>query len=268
MEKNKLLSSVYKMLNDNREKAEARIRKRKRKEKIKTILTYLIYGLVIIALIGVLFILPIGLNKLLFDNSHIEKWVQDNINNGWVSYIATYISAIIGGVISGGLTFIGVVLTIKHAEKLNNKRQQDEYISTIPDRLVFINDLFFYLGDIFNKYIPETRDLEKVTIINKMYYDLRDKYLSQSAKVNFETYDLIQKIYAEIYDFKSDAIYSESREIFEYHEDKVLYPEFLIEFREMLKHTLLELEIIRKNLEIIIINHAKDKAKKDVSKSK
>lgn len=252
---NTTINSFYKTITGMSEKAKERLKKQKRERKIKTTLTYIMYGLIIVVLIGVVVFIPIGLNKLLFDNSYTEKWVYDNSNNGWVGYIATYISAIIGGIISGGLTLIGVVATIKHSEKLSKKSQQNEYILTIPDRLVLINDLYFYLGDIFNKYKPEIRNVDKVSIINTVYYDLRDKYLSQSAKVNIEAYSLILKIYEEIYDFKADAISSDGRDSFQYHESKVMYPEFLVEFREMVKDTILRLETIRGNMELMIIKN-------------
>lgn len=100
-----------------------------RRTLIKPLNVFLVIGATL-----VIILIPILLNTLLFSNDGAD-WVQKSVSNGWVGYVGTYLSSILGGIISGGLTLIGVRQTILHSERLHEelilREQKDDLISAI-----------------------------------------------------------------------------------------------------------------------------------------
>lgn len=79
----------------------------------------------------IILVTPIILNLLIFN------W-RSSLTNGnldsWMGFISTYYGAVIGGVISGALTLIGVRYTIKKDEKT-------DFIKTYPYRRKAVDDI-------------------------------------------------------------------------------------------------------------------------------
>lgn len=148
---------------------------------LKTKTLYILIGSLVIIL---LFSLPLITNWLM----HLKTPIQvAGDTNTWIGFQATYWGAIIGGLISGALTLIGVRYTII-------RQQHIELIKAYPEKRK--------LGDDIKSTVIEawrvTNDL-----LNKEEYHLLHQYtekilndydtlLSKASKVNDEIYELVR----------------------------------------------------------------------------
>ncbi len=82
-------------------------------EEVKTLKKWIIVFSVIAAIImiGSPFLIYFGVNN----------------NIQWVGFFASYLGGIFGGIVSGGLTFGGVYLTIQHQNKLLNQEKVERF---------------------------------------------------------------------------------------------------------------------------------------------
>lgn len=62
--------------------------------------------------------------------------ISDDLNATWLGSIASYWGGVIGGIISGTLTVIGVTLTIKYYKKSDKNNKRVEFIPFIEIKLV------------------------------------------------------------------------------------------------------------------------------------
>ncbi|MGG1441392.1 hypothetical protein ABE354_04905 [Brevibacillus laterosporus] len=92
----------------------------------------------VICLLVVLICFPAILNFIVFS----MNTPLNNVNNdtAWLGFFASYFGSIISGLISGGLTLLGVIYTIRHSEK-NLKmslsvQEKEKYVETISNKLV------------------------------------------------------------------------------------------------------------------------------------
>ncbi|MGX9134033.1 hypothetical protein ACWV26_06585 [Rummeliibacillus sp. JY-2-4R] len=122
------------------------------------------------------------------------------------------IGAILGGIISGLLTLIGVRITIKDN---NDKRNAD----LIPQKLLDIEDIIFILERQYELLIKKYSEDKPSGLLNPIYRE-RIKYIIQyleddgllrkSANVNLRTYKITRKLYNAlkilIYDDKARSI--------------------------------------------------------------
>ncbi len=104
--------------------------------------------LVIILLIMVVF--PILINLLMF----IPSFKVAGDENTWISLLGTFWGAIIGGVIAGILTLLGVQRTIKHNEEIKEKND-------FPAKIHRLEKVCFYLDDIYEEVMVLLSKTEK-----------------------------------------------------------------------------------------------------------
>lgn len=196
---------------------------------------------IILAITSVVFFtfFPLLVNDILFSNVG-SKEIIDNIGNAWVGYIGSYVSAITGGIISGGLTLVGVLMTLKDSKK-------ERYKESLPEKLSNIDNITFYFGAEYNRYIPE-EELKAIKLINKLKYEIKDNYLAISAKVNLNTYKYVSKIYGEVFDFVEEYVDSNDKDNFtvKYQDDQTK-----IEIKAMKVKLLQTVKALRKEKEIL-----------------
>ncbi|MFJ7471133.1 hypothetical protein ACIQWI_21560 [Peribacillus frigoritolerans] len=82
----------------------------------------------------IMLIFPVITNWLMF----VGSFEVAGDKNTWIGYLGSFWGAIIGGVISGAITLLGVRMTIKDAEKV---RQKDEYPKKINNLEILIHQL-------------------------------------------------------------------------------------------------------------------------------
>lgn len=115
--------------------------------------SWLFVGGVIIILI----IFPIITNALMF----IKTYEVAGDSNTWIGFLGSFGGAIIGGVISGAITLVGVRLTIEHAEK---NRMLEEY----PKKINSIEKLIQSLEDILE-------EIEGIMVVEEEQYKEKNK---------------------------------------------------------------------------------------------
>jgi len=123
-------------------------------------------------------------------------------NSIWISFYATMLAAIVGGVISGGLTLLGVIHTINSQDKKERRNQ-------LPKKMMEAQSLYEKINtmvDTYEKYNQLDRtmtflpkhSLESIRKKVKEDLELKQQYLESSASVNFELYDDIYSIFEKI----------------------------------------------------------------------
>ena len=126
--------------NNSREK----VRSRKRKVNI-----FWIAIIFIIVLIVTTF--PMFVNYIVLYNGDKFDWLKPNGivsgNNQWVGFLASYSGSILGGIIGGAMTLIGVRLTI------NNKNKED-MINMYPSKRIKIKDFKKIISNLDKKFNP------------------------------------------------------------------------------------------------------------------
>ncbi|MFJ7471134.1 hypothetical protein ACIQWI_21565 [Peribacillus frigoritolerans] len=95
----------------------------------------------------------------------------------WIGFFATYYGAIIGGIIAGGLTLIGVKMTItstmegvtRTIEQQKNIRDQEILTRTYMDRL---NNFYGPMDALINKYqfSHGAHDFDKLEVDEQLYF--------------------------------------------------------------------------------------------------
>jgi len=78
-------------------------------------------------LIILLVVTTVGILEMI-KNSINGLTVTDDLNATWISSIASYWGGIIGGILSGTLTVIGVIVTIRYYRDSDAKKRRIEYM--------------------------------------------------------------------------------------------------------------------------------------------
>ncbi len=123
-------------------------------------------------------------------------------NSTWISFYATILSAVIGGVISGGLTLLGVIHTIKAQDRkerrnvLPSKMMVAEKISEKILGIIHSYEKYNEFDEseqcIHRAYVEEMKRITKETENNRL------TSLEEAASVNFELYDDVFSFYEKI----------------------------------------------------------------------
>ena len=163
----------------------------------------------LLCVLGILIIIPVFINCLMFFNFFPVKGTTDI----WIPTLGTFWGAILGGVISGAITLIGVRLTIKDAE---NVRKHNEYPLIINNLEKLIKKLENNLKEI-NKYtwlkvpydlntnvelrlyiINQNLELvptkDYIKIIEEFLFDIKENILGIDAKWYKDYFELRNKI--------------------------------------------------------------------------
>lgn len=151
---------------------------------------HVLYTLIKFSLIFIL-LLPIFFNAITFlDWSKIPllSWIKVSESNQWVGFFASYAGGILGGIISGSITLLGVVMTI------NENRKKDEiesyakkryHADKVIDQLKHLNSIDNLLENI--RYT----DIHKiVTNTNPLFENI----LLDASKVNGPFYIEVLKL--------------------------------------------------------------------------
>ena len=149
---------------------------------------------------------------------------------------ASYWGAIIGGIISGILSFFGVFYTIRYYKESDEQRQR---VSVQPFLLAeFVNDeecqpvLFTYLGEKLPEKEYQTKFLIKITNIGNGYAKLR--MLIRDNNKNADVFPVVLKINETIYIDVTISIFD------------LLHPiEFSIQFIDSMTNEYIQKYIIR-----------------------
>ncbi|WP_258832811.1 hypothetical protein [Peribacillus frigoritolerans] len=131
-------------------------------------------------------ILPILINLLMFQ--HYFPVIGDEPT--WISSLSSIWGAIIGGIISGALTLIGVNVTIKN--QINK-----EFHENMPIQLMNLEDIITFLDRCISKL---NRDkIQASGILDVMKYTFsgleEDGLLKKSSTVNLKTYRAVRNLY-------------------------------------------------------------------------
>ncbi|WP_437830576.1 hypothetical protein ACQRXC_03855 [Niallia taxi] len=147
--------------------------------------------------IGILVLFPILINGLMFFNI---LPVKGNIDT-WISTLGTFWGAIIGGVISGILTLIGVNITILRQDK-------KEIIKSYPERRKLGDDITLVTTETSRvlQYHIERKDWVEIYEYTEDLMLKRDELLTKASKVSDEVYEeLRSKFYVYVRNFMFDV---------------------------------------------------------------
>ncbi|MGE6379919.1 hypothetical protein [Peribacillus muralis] len=148
--------------------------------------------------------LPILINWLMF--LHYFPVMGDEVT--WISSLSSIWGAIIGGVIAGVLTLVGVRMTIKN-------QFIKEFSENLPGQLMILEDVMAALkkqNSLLNGHIENPQIIRG--IMNRTIEILKDEgLLKKTTTVNLQTYTAVRQLYDFLYDslypLKS-SLYSES----------------------------------------------------------
>jgi hypothetical protein len=116
----------------------------------------------------------------------------------WIGFFATYFGALFGGVISGAITFLGVLLTIR-------KQEKEKYLETFAAKLENLNDVKHIFYETERKLSEAETNIYKDGIdtfaVMKGTYDyfmpnLRE-LITTSAKVDYHFYEDVKYFVSE-----------------------------------------------------------------------
>ncbi|WGF39798.1 MULTISPECIES: hypothetical protein [Lysinibacillus] len=153
-------------------------------------------------------------------------------NSTWISFYATIIAAIFGGVISGGLTLLGVIHTINSQDKKERRNQ-------LPKKMMEAEKLNGLMLDILKSYevhnqldeskafIPK-RSVNRIRELTSSCMEFKQKYLEDAAKVNFEFYDCVYSMFERI--IRIDRIIN-SDKIYIYVDEEYQDAEFIHDYK-------------------------------------
>lgn len=82
----------------------------------------LLYILLFIIAIGVALTVAVIVQNTIHSSLN-QLEVNNDLNSTWLGAVASYWGGVIGGVISGSFTVIGVILTIVYYKKADNKKR-------------------------------------------------------------------------------------------------------------------------------------------------
>jgi hypothetical protein len=157
-----------------------------------------LYLCIIVLFIILIFIIPFIVNWLM--SFSVVKVYGDT--NSWIGFLGTYI----GSIISGLITFLGVLLTLEFTKKESRRDKLPEKIHNIEECLDFIEDVLGELevlsrGDfeeILSKFswerkyklfeIDENYILRKKDIMNRLDTEYVKKIRNYLVKVNSKSY--------------------------------------------------------------------------------
>lgn len=142
----------------------------------------------------------------------------------------SFIGAILGGMISGGITFLGVKLTIKHDK-------DTERVKALPRKLTLINELkkkaSLINSVLFNPIIPDYPT--EIDRLLKDYIDIYEKCMLVDIRLYYKYQEVVQALLVlKQSEYKGKlilkSINSINRDINKHNVKKILY-----QFTEMLK---------------------------------
>lgn len=145
---------------------------------------------ILIGMACTMIIFPIVTNYLMFFN--IFPVAEDE--KTWIGYLGSFWGAIIGGVISGAITLIGVRMTIQN-------QKNEEFIRIYPQMMLLgdgITDSLKHFLEEINEVGQNTFDI--VHIVRK-YKSLSDEHLRNSTKINGFVYENYKHIHGHFYYF-------------------------------------------------------------------
>ncbi|RRN67549.1 hypothetical protein EI200_22465 [Peribacillus simplex] len=216
----------------------------------------------ILYILILIIIIPVIINILMFLHIFPVKGEVDT----WVSSLSSIWGAIIGGVVSGVLTLIGVQLTIKHNNELKKREEYPEKIfrlETVTDFLDKSNDEFEMLlamdfGEKVNVFFVIDDNYQ--IIKTHKYYLFTDKLLETINKdivyVDSKCYRIFFDTRRRINDLYQELMWDSEYALFEFTQDLIgVYAKKGIELFDIEWSTLalnekqeLELSNIKKNL--------------------
>jgi hypothetical protein len=147
----------------------------------------------IIYTFALMIVFPVMINILMF----IEIFPVAGDEKTWISSLNTFWGAIIGGVIAGVLTLLGVRITIR-------ENHDKDFKDSLPEKIMFSEDIIFVLERQLKLLLAH--DLLEVSpsTLNPAYrarikfilgYLEDDGLLVKSSKINLETYRSIRNLH-------------------------------------------------------------------------
>ena len=152
---------------------------------------FIVGAIVVLIILG---IGPVVINLLMFEQDLVKVNGDEAL---WIPSLATYFGAIVGGVISGLLTLMGVRITIKDSKE---KQLQD----SLPQKLLDIEDIIFIMERQNELLLIKFKKEQSPSILNPYYsqridyiieYLENDGLLRKSANVNLKTYQVIRRLF-------------------------------------------------------------------------
>lgn len=202
----------------------------------------------IIITIAIMILFPILTNILMFVGDY--KVAGDD--KTWIGYLGSFWGAIIGGVISGAITLIGVQITISNQDR-------KEFINLYPQRKIAL-DNYITSSNKVKGYLLEAFGAKRNVIIQGEFYKKVDNYknglettLTEIVKVDPGSYTYAKSLLEELGKIKKYVRYDlvhvkdDPNESFEgyFVTDKLKYNESL----ERIKKLIVEIENINNKLD-------------------
>ncbi|QOR65797.1 hypothetical protein IM538_18605 [Cytobacillus suaedae] len=176
----------------------------------------------IVFTIMVLLFTPIVTNKLMF----IGGFKVSEGPNVWIGYLGSFWGAILGGIISGVITLLGVKLTIE-----NQKR--NEFINSYPRKRMFGDEI----SEKIHEFVTEISLIKGLNSNNKnkiaglvkvFYYSLPDM-IEKSIEIDGHVYSNLQNIKSIV---DSMLKYIEANTSRDFYGD----PDYELEVKEILRY--------------------------------
>lgn len=222
---------------------------------------------IIIGIIVLLIICPTLINTLMFfDFFNIPVKGDETI---WIPTLGTFWGALIGGVISGALTLIGVRMTIQN--------QKNEEFTRMYPRLLLLGD---EITASLKHFLEESNvnDLKPVDIVSSVrkYHSISRELLVKASNINGFVYENYKNINGYFYYFNKylndNSSYNEWGEI-EYDFDDKEIQHYMNLIKDCLEyHEKLILEISNDFLNLTVVDRVpkkwKRRIRKDVEKIK
>lgn len=166
----------------------------------------------VIGSVILMILIPIITNYLMF----VGDFKVAGDNKTWIGYLGSFWGAIIGGIISGALTLIGVNITIK--SQLNKEFQEN-----MPQQLMNLEDIILFV-DKQNALVIRVLETDSSSLLRqRMKYTFEglseDGLLKKSASVNLHTYSTVRKLN----DFLYNSLYPNNVSIYTESEVKEVY---------------------------------------------
>ncbi|MFI8688536.1 hypothetical protein [Rossellomorea sp. NPDC077527] len=155
--------------------------------------------------------IPVIVNSLMFDGPFTVKGTEES----WISFFGSFWGAILGGIISGGLTLIGVYLTI-------SRQRETDFENKYPKMALKGNKIEERINKsilILKSQIPEENFHEKDKYKNQFRWHLEhlqkeaDQVIEWAAGISADCFENVNSFYGSINemlrDMESSAYYDE-----------------------------------------------------------
>jgi hypothetical protein len=148
----------------------------------------------VLLVVALMVIFPIITNSLMFVGNF--KVAGNDVT--WIGYLGSFWGAIIGGVISGAITLMGVRLTIENQKK-------DEFIRLYPQMMLLGDEITFEIDNFLNDLNIYNKDPKKrsnhVAFISKKFFSKCKELLNSSVKINGFVYENIRELHGQMHFF-------------------------------------------------------------------